>query len=173
MVVAPAPSATTAAPAAPTAAQQPPHSSDPFAALSAVQPAAPPPPSLLGPTATATTGFGYQGKALQPLAIDTQAFGQRWPRLRFQTPVPVPQTRLRTLELLAGALRARAGLHVVEAIPRTAEVIAAGAVGGGPGPVVLVHAKLHAARGAVDCLIKCDDHALAQQLAAHLREGLR
>ena len=151
-----------AAAAEPAKAQQQPND-DPFAALSAVQPAAPPPPSLLsggggsGATATAAYspapapaggGFSFQGKALQPLALDTQAFGQRWPRLRFQTPVPVPQTRLGTLDLLAGALRLAAGLHIVEAIPRTAEVIAAGALGGGPGPAVLVHAKLHAARGA-------------------------
>jgi hypothetical protein len=91
--------------------------------------------------------------------------------MRFQAPAPVPQTTLRNLDGLAASLQRRVGLHVVDSIPRTAEVIAAGQLGTN-GEAVLVHTKLHAQRGAADCLIKCNDNALAQQLSQHLVKSL-
>ena len=69
------------------------------------------------------------------------------------------------------AARKQAKLHVVESIPRTSEVIAAGRLGA-DGEVVLVHTKLHPQRGAADCLIKCNDNSLAQSLSSHLRKVL-
>jgi hypothetical protein len=73
---------------------------------------------------------------------------------------------------LAAALQQEVGLHVVESIPRTAEVIAAGRLGP-DGGAVLVHAKLHAQSGSADCLIKCNDNVLAQHLSQHLAKTLR
>ncbi len=140
--------------------------SDPFAALSAPPMQAAPLPGLL-----AESCFAYQGRQLQPLAINTQDFGGRWTQMRFQAPAPVPQTSVRSLGGLAAALQQKAGLYVVDSIPRTAEVIAAGQVGPN-GEAVLVHTKLHSQRGAADCLIKCNDNALAQQLGQHLTKAL-
>lgn len=151
------------APPPPVAAVAP---SDPFAALSAPPMQAAPLPGLL-----AESSFAYQGRELQPLAINTQDFGGRWTQMRFQAPAPVPKTTVRSLEGLAAALQQKVGLHVVDSIPRTAEVIAAGQVGQN-GEAVLVHTKLHSKRGAADCLIKCNDNALAQQLGQHLTKAL-
>jgi hypothetical protein len=66
----------------------------------------------------------------------------------------------------------QAGLHVVESITRTSEVIAAGNLGV-KGEPILVHSKLHTQRGAADLLIKCNDNALAQAFVNHLKAVLQ
>lgn len=64
----------------------------------------------------------------------------------------------------------QAGLHVVEAISKTSEVIAAGKLGDGES--LLVHTKLLVHRGAVDCIVKCNDNSLAQSFIGHLKKSL-
>jgi len=58
------------------------------------------------------------------------------------------------------------GLHVVDAIVKTNEVIAAGRM---DGDTMLLHTKLAIQRGAVDCLVKCNDNHLGQSFANHLK----
>lgn len=59
---------------------------------------------------------------------------------------------------------------MVEAIPKTNEVIAAGRLEGDA--TLLVHSKLMVQRGAVDCIIKCNDNNLAQSFAVYLKKSL-
>lgn len=140
---------------------------DPFASLSSVGPRNPE-PSLPG-----GARFSHNGRGLQPLAINTQEFGALWTQMRFQAPAQGTQTPIRNLDALAAALQQEVGLHVVESIPRTAEVIAAGRFDPDGGTTLLVHAKLHAQSGSADCLIKCNDSVLAQHLGQHLVKALR
>lgn len=163
----PASAPTTSFPTLASSASSTPAPVDPFAALSGVTPQS---PQLSLPGGAR---FSHDGRGLQPLAINTQDFGARWTQMRFQAPAQGTQTPIRTLEALAAALQQEVGLHVVESIPRTAEVIAAGRLGPDGGAIVLVHAKLHAQSGSADCLIKCNDNVLAQHLGQHLAKALR
>lgn len=140
---------------------------DPFASLSSVIPHDP------QPSLSSGARFSHNGRGLQPLAINTQEFGALWTQMCFQAPAQGTQTSIRDLDALAAALQQEVGLHVVESIPRTAEVIAAGRLGPDGGTTLLVHAKLHAQSGSADCLIKCNDSVLAQHLGKHLVKALR
>jgi AP-4 complex subunit epsilon-1 len=157
---------TTSSSSSPSLSSSIPAQVDPFAALSGVT------PQSLQLSLPGGAHFSHDGRGLQPLAINTQDFGARWTQMRFQAPAQGTQTPIRTLEALAAALQQEVGLHVVESIPRTAEVIAAGRLGP-DGGAVLVHAKLHAQSGSADCLIKCNDNVLAQHLSQHLAKTLR
>jgi len=138
---------------------------DPFAGLSGV--------AMQG-SHSGTSGssqFSHAGHNLHPLPINTEEFGARWTQMRFQFPALGTRTFCRELDVLAGAFQ-ELGMNVVESIPRTAEVIAAGRLGAEGGIEVLLHAKFHNQTGITDCIVKCDNHDIARTLCERLVRAL-
>ena len=139
---------------------------------------------LLSPSTPALAGvegggtsqptFAHQGMALSPLRINTQAFGGKWMGMAAgEAKVRAPSSSVRSPEAFAGAATSAAGLHVVEVISKTLEVILAAELGsGGAAVVVCVHAKVMPGSGVVIITARSPDKALAAALAQFLATAI-
>jgi len=88
-------------------------------------------------------GFLFEGSPLSPLPMATPAFGAKWTGMgsgERRVSAPLPPT-VRTPEAFGAATSRACGLHVIEIIGKTMEVILA-ATHGASGTVACVHAKI-------------------------------
>ncbi|CAM9915418.1 unnamed protein product [Choristocarpus tenellus] len=131
-------------------------------------------------SAPTVAGFVHDGKAMQPLRIDTQGFGQRWMVCsgESQEPEVMCGPLVKSPSQVASRLGERMGMHTVEVIPHTLEGIFAGDLkgvaeaGGGEREVCLVHCKVWPERGVIGVTVRAPTSSLAAAAAAFARNAL-
>ena len=173
------PTAAAAAAAAPSA------SSDPFA-LAGLQPLTPTaalvPPGGTGgegvSSSSSSSSFAFGGVALLPLRINTQAFGAKWVGMaggECKGRAPAAAAVRSSAEAFGAAASSAAGLHVVEIIPKTLEVILAAELpgaAGGAATSVCVHAKVMPGSGVVVITARSPSKPLAAALGEFLAKAI-
>merc|ERR1711966_409059 len=112
------------------------------------------------PSLTPPPIFSYQSIPLVPLKYTTPQFGGEWGTLASTSPCSIATPPSFSLDISLSKLKS-VGLHVVESIPSTVEVIAAGEWNG---QVVLVHCKINSSSGKADITVKCENNELGASL---------
>lgn len=111
------------------------------------------------------------GHAIKPFVITTQDFGRRWGTTPIENKASVPVAQFPRLDLESLRRAMPPTYHHVESIPATQEAIFA-ATSTTVGAVILVHAKIQAARRTIDLLVKSTAADVGTQEHANLQLAL-
>mmetsp|Transcript_39227 Transcript_39227/g.122738 ORF Transcript_39227/g.122738 Transcript_39227/m.122738 type:complete len:1048 (-) Transcript_39227:67-3210(-) len=113
--------------------------------------------------------FQYNGQYMAELNLSTQEYGSKWGHLRATAKVSVKPCAIRSVDALAQVL-ASAGVKIVETVPNTLEVIAAGTVASN---TVLLHGMAQPGRNSCTVTAKSVDNTLSDALAKHLERVMK
>lgn len=145
--------------------------SDVFAGLMAPAADAALPPLVPGSLVHgAARPFAYNGLTMEPLRLSTDEYGSRWQQLAATSKEKVAAPATRDVDAMADRMTLGTGAALVEKVPNTMEVIAAGQLGSGAAArTVLLHGWAQPQQGAVVLTVKAVDKGLAEAVQQYLQ----